>query len=653
MRVNRRTFTFAGLALAAAAMVPTVNGASFSAFAATGDQTSTSPELKLLTDPFLQLPLESSVNVVWFTEIIGARHIVLVGQGVEKLTAAQIAGIPANSDSWNGFQVFHAEESVLSRTAEDKDSSIPNKPTEEQGIVARPVRRHEAVVTGLNTGERRPYRVASIRNGDAVVSATYTLTPALAKGAGARLMLTSDHQAMPNTATNIELAAATMGVIDAVVFAGDLANVPDRASEWFDDDRGCAFFPVLQGAAAREDRGGHLGVGAAVIQNTPLFPAIGNHEVQGRRDGVPGLTASFNAPVPREIAEQAWQTRAAADETRTREQWVIDNSFSTTTYEEIFTLPTNEDGHSRYYATTIGNVRLITLYSTRIWRGTANNANPADRQGNSRYQDGAETLDDPMLQGYGEFVFEDLAKGSKQYEWLVRELKSPERLAAEYTIVQLHEGPHGLGDNVAPAYAHPERIEERDDADKLTGVRYEYSQARNFLATDLAPLLESEGVQLVYNGHSHLWNRFLADNGVTHYLEASNTGNTYGAYTELSGSSRHVPDAPWISENYPAQDDPAGLEPIVPNENPLTNDDGVALPFVASNFHVAFQLFDSSTGELTSWVHPVATPDAAPVVLDRFTLKASVPATKPEPDQTGVGRPNNPGVRPGLPHTGA
>ncbi|MCK9903468.1 hypothetical protein CC117_26940 [Parafrankia colletiae] len=29
--------------------------------------------------------------------------------------------------------------------------------------------------------------------------------------------------------------------------AGDLVNVPGRASEWFDDTRGSAFFPVLQG----------------------------------------------------------------------------------------------------------------------------------------------------------------------------------------------------------------------------------------------------------------------------------------------------------------------------------------------------------------------------------------------------------------------
>src|SRR5919202_2489416 len=36
---------------------------------------------QLLTDPFLQLPTESSVRVVWFTEFAGSLHTVAYGQG--------------------------------------------------------------------------------------------------------------------------------------------------------------------------------------------------------------------------------------------------------------------------------------------------------------------------------------------------------------------------------------------------------------------------------------------------------------------------------------------------------------------------------------------------------------------------------------------
>lgn len=616
MELNRRQFTFLGLGAAAAAASP------WAAFAATGDQTSTTTELTLLTDPFLQYPRKTSVNVVWFTEVSHAQHLVLVGD-VASLTAEQIPALARAKRLPAGIRRFTADDRALTRTAEDADSQLPVKPTREQGIVARPVRRHEAVVEGLTPGKRVQYRVATVKGGDAVLSATYTLTPQLPAGAGARIMLTSDHQAMQNTPTNLEVAAATIGELDAVVLAGDLVNIPDRASEWFDDTRGSAFFPVLQGAASRVDRGGHTGVGAAIIQNVPLFPAIGNHEVQGRRDGMTSLNASFNSPVPREVAEEAWKNRSVRGDRRSRPQWVEDNSFSSTTYEEIFTLPESPQGGERYYATTIGNVRLITLYSTRIWRGTASNADPAARSAGSRYQESATTIGDPLAQGYGEFVFEDLSIGSQQYKWLQRELKSKDRRSAKYTIVQLHEGPHGLGDNVSPPFAHPERIEETDEAGRVIGVRYEYSQERNFLATDLAPLLEDAGVQLVLNGHSHLWNRFTASNGVTHYLEGSNTGNTYGAYTERSGLSRHVPGTPWISENYPAQEDPAGLEPVVPNRAPITNSAGITLPYVASNFHVVFQVFDSHTGELTSWIHPVGARGIEPVVLDVLKLEAA------------------------------
>ena len=48
-------------------------------------------------------------------------------------------------------------------------------------------------------------------------------------------------------AANLQKVVETIGKIDAVFFAGDLVNIPERASEWFDDKRGGAFFPCLQG----------------------------------------------------------------------------------------------------------------------------------------------------------------------------------------------------------------------------------------------------------------------------------------------------------------------------------------------------------------------------------------------------------------------
>jgi len=44
----------------------------------------------------------------------------------------------------------------------------------------------------------------------------------------------------------------TVERVDAVFFVGDLVNVPDRASGGFDDKRGGALFPCLQGRANYE-----------------------------------------------------------------------------------------------------------------------------------------------------------------------------------------------------------------------------------------------------------------------------------------------------------------------------------------------------------------------------------------------------------------
>jgi hypothetical protein len=103
-------------------------------------------------------------------------------------------------------------------------------------------------------------------------------------------------------------------------------------------------------------------------------------------------------------------------------------------------------------------------------------------------------------------------------------------------------------------------------------------------------------------------------------LETSNTGNTYGAFHELSGRQRPVPPAPWNPDYYWAIGNPGGLEPIVPTENPFTTSDGVPQPFVQSNDHVVFTVLDTGAGEVITWYVDMRTADAGPVVLDRFSI---------------------------------
>ena len=103
------------------------------------------PTPQLLTDPFLQLPTQNSVRVVWFTEFAGARHTVTYGEGLQ--------------------QTATASTTKLSRTREDQKSKV-GKQTETNQIYQKPtmrdIWRHEAVVTGLTPGKRVPYQVTSI-----------------------------------------------------------------------------------------------------------------------------------------------------------------------------------------------------------------------------------------------------------------------------------------------------------------------------------------------------------------------------------------------------------------------------------------------------------------------------------------------------------
>lgn len=622
------------LALSASLLPMTAFGAQASPVtAAAAPSTDPSGTLPLLSDPYLQLPGSNDVRVVWNTEFVGADNVALVGAGVSALTDAQ-AMSAASGESFVGVEVFAAETLKYSRLAEDSASRLAIVPAAEDGIVARDVWRHEAHVTGLASGERVAYRVVSTDGDEAAVSGTFSLAPLPQTGDDLKILITSDHQAMANTAANLQKASETIGQIDGVFLSGDLVNHPDRASEWFDDNRGSAFFAALQGNGGRLDNNGIAEyVGGEIVQNAPLFPAVGNHEVQGRVDGMPSIGASYNAAVPRAIAEQEYELVAATvnptGDAVIKAQWIEDNSFSTTSYEEVFTLPTDSPGGETYYATTFGDIRLVSLYSTRIWRGTTATPDPAERTASSRYQEAASTLDDALAQGYGEHVFESLAVGSEQYEWLQAELASDDFQDARFRVVMLHEGPQGLGDNVMPQFADPVRIEETNDQGDVIGVRYEYPSEGNMLLNDLTPLLEQSGVDLVHNGHSHLWNRFESENGVN-YIETSNTGNTYGAYHELSGRSRPIPPEPWDASNYLAQGNPGGLEPIIPNVQPFLAEDGTPQPFVQSNDLAVFAVLDTGLGEVISYAYDVRTPEVEPWIIDRFALgRAAEEPTNP------------------------
>ncbi|MFM7370134.1 MAG: metallophosphoesterase, partial [Sphaerospermopsis kisseleviana] len=133
---------------------------------------------------------------------------------------------------------------------------------------------------------------------------------------------------------------------------------------------------------------------------------------------------------------------------------------------------------------------------------------------------------------------------------------------------------------------------------------------------DVIPLLEAAKVQLVFYGHSHLWNRFVSSSGM-HFLETSNVGNSYGA--AWGERKRDVP------VNYPEDDytrigDPSGLEPVIPTISPLLGEDGQPLPYIASNEITVFSIFDTGTGTISSYRFNTKKPDSQVVKFDQFVI---------------------------------
>lgn len=549
---------------------------------------------ELLTDPFLQKPTPSTTNVVWFTEFAGDRHFVEYGSGLD--------------------QQQQATTTLLSRTQEDNPAVEADKSSNDTAPIRRAIWRHEATISGLTPDQRIPYRVVSLDGNRRIESESYSLTPLPTAGTPLKILLTSDHQQKPMTPANLQKVVETVGQVDAVFMAGDLVNIPDRASEWFDGDGG--FFKALQGkaeGALTYDDVTTVYRGGPIIQSAPLYPAVGNHEVMGRVSDKT-LGDQFNDPVPRAIAAQRYDENVdeinPTGNPAIREAWLKDHSFNIDTYQEIFTLPESPSGGSKYYGVTFGDVRLVSLYVTNIWRRPS--LGP-DVKGRYRESDG--DLDNPENWGFGQHIFEAIGPGSPQYEWLQQELASAPWQQARYRVVMFHHPPHSLGDNIVPAYTDPVQIIDYLPDGKLKSVRYEYPQSADYLMQYVLPSVEAAGADLVFYGHDHLWNRFVSPGGM-HFLETSNVGNTYGA--SWQGNRREVPLG--FQEQYVPLGDPNGLEPIVPTIEPLLDEDGEPQPFVASNEITVFSILDTAQGTVSSYRFDTKAPDSEVVKFDEFTL---------------------------------
>ena len=552
----------------------------------------------LLTEPMLQNPGDTYVSVVWFTENDGNNNnVILYENGPDK----------------HATKSFRAVTTRMSRLRGGKTEGDCNKAS-----VKRSVYRHEAVVTGLPkyTGKKNEKVYYQVQT-DSNRSRIYTLNAKAQPGTPQKILLTSDLQIKNMCAANYQKVFETVGSVDAIWCNGDLVDVADRAYDWFYADN--SFYRVLQGTA--DDKiGNSRYYGGPLLQYAPLYTSVGNHDVMGKYNDSDPLNDQFNNPTTREYAttfvDFVYKDSGLTDSER--EQAIIDNSFNTITYEEMFSLPKNKDKNERYYAVSIGDVRLVSLEAARVWR-----LSQVGVKGKYSEFPGA----DPFIYGFGDFIFEPIGPGSKQYDFLNNELASKEYSDAKYNVVMFHQDYHSLGGNQVPAFTDPVASVVKDNVTGKDMTIYDYPINKDYLDKYIAPLLEKSGVNMIFNAHSHVWNRFRTDKGMN-VLQTSNVGNSYFCYYDDDDARPDIPSAlkkgdaryslreNWNEDNYKLNGDPYGLKPIAPSVKPLPDN----TPYAGSNDITVFSVLDTADGTVSSYYYDVTKPGSEVVLFDKFEL---------------------------------
>ncbi|GAB4235989.1 MAG: metallophosphoesterase [Chlamydiales bacterium] len=540
---------------------------------------------RFITDPFLQNPTATTVSVVWFTSFEGTQHYVNYGSEL-KFRA------PASSKKMRRLQ-------------------------RKEG----PIWRHEAVLENLVQGNKIPYQVVSLNKDEILQSPCYSCSTKPNASSSLKILLTSDHQNKPMVAANLQKAQEIAGHFDAVFFAGDCAEIPDDAYSWFDHQEGSGFFPCLQGKASQVWQGKTYH-GAPILQETPIYPCLGNHEYMGIFDPQYPLEYQFNHPRPRKIAENIVEQSLTEKEHGTA---IKDLSFNHITYDEIFTLPKNSKNTNDYYSIYFGDIALIVLNAVRVWR-SPDIDQPKKGRKNGKYQEAKENISDPLKWGWGDFIFEPIDHTSEQYLWLKHELQSESFQTSRYKIVMLHHPLHTLGENAIPPFTDPIQKILTDDAGNPTDVSYSYPKDKDYLIRDIEPLFEEYGVHLVLCGHSHVWNRFQSPQGI-HYLETSHVGNTYGAYLKKERTTDPF-------GHHALTGDPYGLTPITPNIAPLKDSQENWLPYIAHDSLTVFSIFETSSGAIESYYYDLLQPESEPILFDRFYIGNLSKHQKKESNQT-------------------
>ena len=196
-------------------------------------------------------------------------------------------------------------------------------------------------------------------------------------GTPVKFILLSDLQLKPQASSTVRMAGQQGA--DFIVYNGDLVNDPTRAGEWFSlpgtpeiEDR--RWFNVMQQTAG----------GCRLLQYVPIFSCPGNHEIDDQR-------------------------------TMTEKRFARRGAMSLRIYLQLFRplYPDQEYGPNgrHWYSVDYGDLHLISLSAFRWFAW-------------------------PAHEKPGWFLFDDIGKGSPQYEWLKEDLITAQQ--SKYIWVSMH-----------------------------------------------------------------------------------------------------------------------------------------------------------------------------------------------------------------------
>ncbi len=343
------------------------------------------------------------------------------------------------------------------------------------GAYGVPLKVYQQIVhlKGLEPGRFYFYRASS----DATTTRGYYFRTAPRPGAPVKFALLSDLQLKAQITESVKLVGQQYN--DFIVYAGDMTNAPIKAGEWFtlpgapeQDDK--RWFNVMQQTAD----------GCRLLQYMPLYPAPGNHEIDD-------------------------QTLLSDRKLTAREK------LSMRIYMQLFR-PLYPDqqygaGGRHWYSADYGDLHLVSLSLTRWFNW-------------------------PATQAPGWYLFDDVKRGSPQFDWLEQDLAGV--AVRQYIWVTQHWHMFNRATDVSVPYTDP--VPSASDPEKM-----EYPADRDFLLRDLQPLFEEYGVNAVNFGHSHVYERYRV-NGVS-YIEAASIGNTYRtAKDPVCSPNGPCPEFEWL-----------------------------------------------------------------------------------------------------------